>query len=182
MPNNQNNRNETMPKKSDKKPGFIPRKTKNGGGGKQDDDSVDTHGNIKGLINYDYMSEDESTDSSYEATTTVTSTKSPVARRTRNALRSVSKEKKPIKKSRYSDDDDEEQSAQERRIEQLKSEKRYLRKLLREKEEDNRLSAIEEKLAYKKNKKSSRDSMLWNKKLLRFAKRSLQKQGLLSRE
>ena len=155
MPSNQNNRNETMPKKNDKKPGFIPRRTKNGGGGKQDDDSVDTHGNIKGLINYDYMSEDESTDSSYEATTTVTSTKSPVARRTRNALKTTSKEK-PIKKSRYSDDDDEEQSAQERRIEQLKSEKRYLQKLLREKEEDSRLSAIEEKLAHKKNKKSSR--------------------------
>ena len=154
MPSNQNNRNETMPKKSDKKPGFIPRKTKNGGGGKQDDDSIDAHGNIKGLIDYDYMSEDDSTDSSYEATTTVTSTKSPVARRTRNALRSASKEKKPIKKSRYSDEDEEEQTAQERHIEQLKSEKRYLQKLLKEKEEDKRLSAIEEKLALKKKKNS----------------------------
>lgn len=56
-------------KDAKKRKGFAPRKKRNGGNGKPDkpdgDDSVDSKGNIRGLIDYDFVSEDSS-DSSYK--------------------------------------------------------------------------------------------------------------------
>ena len=103
--------------KSDKKnkKGFVPRKKKNHHD--DDDSSVDSKGNIRGLVDYD-------TDDEPEVTTHTTSSnstpKSPVARRTRNSK----------KKSRRYDSDSEESSDESVRenkiISRLRAEKKAL--------------------------------------------------------
>jgi hypothetical protein len=169
MPKNHNQRNEPMGNKnnndSSKKKGFAPRKVRSGGG-HHDDDSVDTNGNIKGLINYDYNSEEElsSEDSSYEATTTVASTKSPVARRTRNAIKKKTKETatKQHSKRAATSDTEEEESAESKIIQKLRDEKKRLKRLLEERDEDDHLAMLEEKAA--KQQRLSKKSLKKNKK------------------
>lgn len=68
-----------------------------GGKGKpdEDDSDVDSKGNIRGLIDYDYTSSEE--DESYVPSTTSSSEKSPIARRTRGAKRQQTKVQKKRK-------------------------------------------------------------------------------------
>ncbi len=146
-----------MAKKGGKK-GFIPQKKRSGGGGR-DDESVDSKGNVKGLIDYDYNSEtddDYITESEHDQSATSGSGNTPVARRTRsNSLRKqkeVEKKNKLVKKSaKYSEESDESDSESDSElISKLRKEKRRLEKKLREREEDERLEEEEEKLAAKR--------------------------------
>jgi hypothetical protein len=147
-----------MSKKDGKKKGFVPQK-KRGGGGARDDESVDSKGNIKGLIDYDYNSEtddDYLTESEQGNSATSGSGNTPIARRTRsNSLRKqkeVEKKNKLVKKSaKYSESETEESSESDSEIiSKLRKEKRRLEKKLREREEDERLEEEEEKLAAKR--------------------------------
>jgi ATP-dependent Lon protease len=125
--------------KKDKKQGFLPQKRKGGGGGKDDRDDVDSKGNIKGLIDYDYDSEDD--DYITETSDDVTGSshgKSPIAHRTRNSNKNKLV-KKPSKKSKYSDTSSEEEEEDEREsklVKKLKDEKKRLLKKLKQKEEE----------------------------------------------
>ncbi len=98
--------------KGDKKKGFVPRK-KSGGGNHPDDESIDSKGNIRGLIDYDY---DSSEDETFIPDTEVSSSSksSPIARRTRN---SVVRKKKPSRReeteSEEEDEDEEEEDEEE---------------------------------------------------------------------
>jgi len=170
MPKNHNQRSEAMGPKnnndSSKKKGFAPRKVRSGGG-HHDDDSVDTNGNIKGLINYDYNSEEElsSEDSSYEATTAVASTKSPVARRTRNAIKKKNTKETTTKQRSKRDaasDTEEEETTESKIIQKLRDEKKRLKRLLEEREEDDHIAMLEEKAA--KQQRLSKKSLKKSKK------------------
>ena len=147
-----------MAKKDGKKKGFVPQK-KRGGGGARDDESMDSKGNIKGLINYDYNSEtddDYLTESDHGHSATSGSGNTPIARRTRsNSLRKQKDEKKNklVKKSaKYSESEESETESESDSeiISKLRKEKRKLQQKLREREEDERLEEEEEKLAAKR--------------------------------
>lgn len=146
-----------MAKKDGKKKGFVPQK-KRGGGGARDDESVDSKGNIKGLIDYDYNSEtdDDYTESEHGNSATSGSGNTPIARRTRsNSLRKQKEEKKNklVKKSaKYSESEESETESESDSeiISKLRKEKRKLQQKLREREEDERLEEEEEKLAAKR--------------------------------
>jgi ATP-dependent Lon protease len=129
-----------MPKNSDSKKGFKPKSKKND---TPDDSSVDSKGNIKGLIDYDYDSED----SDY-ITETTASSKSAVAKRTRGSMKKKNEVivKKP-KKARDEEDDDE----REKVISALRDEIKSFKKLLKEKEEDEHLAKLEEKYEKKRS-------------------------------
>jgi hypothetical protein len=157
MPNNDSQKKDRMSKKDGKKKGFVPQKKR--GGGARDDESVDSKGNIKGLIDYDYNSEtddDYLTESEQGNSATSGSGNTPIARRTRsNSLRKqkeVEKKNKLVKKSaKYSESETEESSESDSEIiSKLRKEKRRLEKKLREREEDERLEEEEEKLAAKR--------------------------------
>jgi ATP-dependent Lon protease len=157
MPNTDSHKKDRMAKKGGKK-GFVSQKKRSGGGGR-DDESVDSRGNLKGLIDYDYNSEtddDYITESEHDQSATSGSGNTPVARRTRsNSLRKqkdVEKKNKLVKKSaKYSDESDESDSESDSElISKLRKEKRRLEKKLREREEDERLEEEEEKLAAKR--------------------------------
>ncbi len=142
------------PKKSDeKKRGFVPRKKKSGGGNKPDDDSVDSRGNLRGLIDYDYDSSelDESTEpSSEEYSSSSKSTRSPIAHRLRSrASPQKVSNKKSSKNELHSLSEDESSSAV---ISRLRAEKKRLTQRLQEKEEDERLAKLEERLEAKEAK------------------------------
>jgi hypothetical protein len=126
--------------KKDKKQGFLPQKRKGGGGGKDDRDDVDSKGNIKGLIDYDYDSEDDDyiTETSEDLSGS-SHGKSPIAHRTRNASKNKLV-KKPSKKSKYNDtsSEEEEEERESKLVRKLRDEKRRLQKKLQEKEEEER--------------------------------------------
>jgi hypothetical protein len=130
--------------KKDKK---VRNQKRRGGGGGRDDDSVDSKGNIKGLIDYDYNSE---TDSDYSTEPESNSASSgtgntPIAKRTRsNSL----KKNKLVKKAETHSESEEEESEL---VQKLRKEKDRLRRKLREKEEDERIAELEKKLAKKKS-------------------------------
>jgi hypothetical protein len=144
MPSHESNKN-TMAKKN----GLQPRKKRGGGNGHHDDEDVDSKGNIKGLINYDYDSEDESlfdTETEETESSKQSSGKSPIARRTRNALKKKS-QSKSSKKRKYSSESEEESSSSEeytseeerkeaKLIQKLREEKQKLQRRLREKDEE----------------------------------------------
>ena len=131
---------------------------KRGGGGARDDESVDSKGNIKGLIDYDYNSEtdDDYTESEHGNSASSGSGNTPIARRTRsNSLRKQKEEKKNklVKKSaKYSESEESETESESDSeiISKLRKEKRKLQQKLREREEDERLEEEEEKLAAKR--------------------------------
>jgi hypothetical protein len=152
MASQETNKNRDDMAKKDKKQGFLPQKRKGGGGGKDDRDDVDSKGNIKGLIDYDYDSEDDDyiTETSEELSGS-SHGKSPIAHRTRNANKNKLV-KKPSKKSKYSDTSSEEEEEEEREsklVRKLRDEKRRLQKKLKQKEEEEE----EERYAKKKHLK-----------------------------
>jgi ATP-dependent Lon protease len=148
--------------KNDKsgKGGFQPRKKKSGGGNRPDDDSVDSKGNIRGLIDYEYTSGDESFLPETEASSS--SKSSPIARRTRNSLVKTKAPKKKSKKTSSPKQRQEEtDSSDEEVLNKLRTDKkRLLAKLKKEEEEDERLErmerAYEEKLAAKSRRRRHR--------------------------
>lgn len=169
MPNHQSNRDNTdkMPKKDDKKRGFVPRKKKSGSGNKPDDDSIDSKGNIKGLIDYDYNSEEDSeeftSDSPYTTESSYKSKSSPIARRTRNAQ----KKKAQSKRREETSESDEDSVRENKIIKALRAEKKKLERRLREKEEDEELAALEEEYEERKRKKSKARGVHYRKSRLR---------------
>ena len=156
--------------KRDKKRGFVPRKKKSGGGNRPDDDSIDSKGNIRGLIDYDYdSSEDETFIPDTEPSSS--SKSSPIARRTRN---SVVRKKKPSRReeteSEDSEEDDTSIQAQRKlllnrlkRVEAEEDDKEFRRlqtthiksrlKKLDEQEEDEELDRLEREYERKQRKK-----------------------------
>jgi hypothetical protein len=156
-----------------KKRGFVPRKKRSGGGGRQDDD-LDSRGNIKGLIDYEYDSEDtfdvETSDTDFtETTDTKTTPKSPIARRTRNAKKQAQKAKKQPSKRRTvvsSDEEDSSSSEDEKEsklVAKLRDEKRRLQKKLAERKRyesdsssDESSSSEEESIAPRRKSKHRR--------------------------
>ena len=158
MPNSDSNsrKNKMVKKNSSADPqtkrGFVPRKKRTGGGGRQDDDA-DSRGNIKGLINYDYDSEDtfdvETSDTEFtETSDSKTPPKSPIARRTRNATKQKASKKTSSKRRTVvaSSDEEDESSEDEKEkeskiISKLREEKRRLQKKLSQR---NRVSSEEE--------------------------------------
>ena len=149
MSSEENNRsgNRMAKKDNNKKNSFIPKKKKSGGRGGADDDSVDSKGNIRGLIDYDYDSED----SSYLEENSATSGSggaTPVAKRTRGSMKK--KQTKKYVKEIESESDSESDSDIIRR---LREEKHRLKRKLKEKKEDEELTALEEKLERKRHLK-----------------------------
>lgn len=126
-----------MPKNSDSKKGFKPKSKKDDS---SDDSSVDSKQNIKGLIDYDYDSED----SDY-ITETSASSKSPVAKRTRGSMKK--KNEVVVKKPKKSKDDEDDPG---KVVVSLRDELKSLKKLLKEKEEDEQLAKLEEKYEKKR--------------------------------
>lgn len=158
-----------MTKRDDKKRGFVPRKKKSGGGNRPDDDSIDSKGNIRGLIAYDYdSSEDETFIPDTEPSSS--SKSSPIARRTRN---SVVRKKKPTRReeteSEESEEDETSIQAQRKllmnRLKRVEGEedKEFRRlqtnhiksrlKKLDEQEEDEELDRLEREYERKQRKK-----------------------------
>lgn len=130
-----------MVRKSDKQKGFVPRK-KRGGSSHDDDDSIDSRGNIKGLIDYEYDSEEESAEFTGESSSGSGKTpKSPIARRTRNALQ---KSKNKVVR-RHSSSEEDSDSSEERA-------KSVLKRRYRELDEEDR--ALQEKKDRLKRKMS----------------------------
>lgn len=107
---------------------------KRGSGNRSDDESVDSKGNIRDLIDYDYTSSDS--DSYVPTATSASSDKSPVARRTRGALR-----KKTSKKAKYVESESSESESDV--VRKLMDEKRRLKQKLREMKEDAELEKLE---------------------------------------
>lgn len=148
------------PKKSDDKKhtnGFQPRKKKAGGGKPDDDSSVDSHGNIRGLVDYDYDSSDYEEEltghSSEEYTTSGKSDRSPIAHRLRSRARTNKKSpKNELRRVKESDEEDDEAL-----IARLRSEKRRLAQRLREKEEDEKLARLEERLEARERKRKEEE-------------------------
>lgn len=159
----------SMTKRDDKKRGFVPRKKKSGGGNRPDDDSIDSKGNIRGLIAYDYdSSEDETFIPDTEPSSS--SKSSPIARRTRN---SVVRKKKPTRReeteSEESEEDETSIQAQRKllmnRLKRVEGEedKEFRRlqtnhiksrlKKLDEQEEDEELDRLEREYERKQRKK-----------------------------
>ena len=159
-----NSRKNKIVKKSDepqkKRGGFVPRKKRSGGGGGREDDE-DSRGNIKGLIDSDYDSEDtfdvETSDTDYtETTDTKTTPKSPIARRTRNAMKEKKKSStiKQSSRRRSLSDSDSESDRESKIVTKLRDEKRRLQQRLKEKEEDEELAAQED--LYDRRRKEKR--------------------------
>jgi hypothetical protein len=146
-----------MSKKDAKKKGGNK---KRGGANDDDSSSVDSRGNIRGLIDYDYDSEEE-----FITETDKTSGSSgPIARRTRSKSKKHAKSSNTSRKQKYVSDSESESESEEeissketKLVQKLRDEKRRLQRLLREKEEDERLEALEEELeAKRKLKKKSK--------------------------
>jgi ATP-dependent Lon protease len=140
----------SMTKRDDKKRGFVPRKKKSGGGNRPDDDSIDSKGNIRGLIAYDYdSSEDETFIPDTEASSS--SKSSPIARRTRN---SVVRKKKPVRREE-TESEEESDSSEDVGSSKLRSEKKRLLarlKKVEEQEEDEELERLEREYERKQRK------------------------------
>lgn len=138
-------------KQSKKRGGFVPKKRR--GGNDSDDESVDSKGNIKGLIDYDATSDEEL--SSEVTRTSSDKPKSPIARRTRNAMR-----KKKVVESESEDSDssssEEERTRGKKQVQKLRDEKRRLKQRIREKEEDAELSELEHELERKQSSRRRR--------------------------
>lgn len=140
----------SMTKRDDKKRGFVPRKKKSGGGNRPDDDSIDSKGNIRGLIAYDYdSSEDETFIPDTEASSS--SKSSPIARRTRN---SIVRKKKPVRREE-TESEEESDSSEDVGSSKLRSEKKRLLarlKKVEEQEEDEELERLEREYERKQRK------------------------------
>lgn len=136
--------------KQSKKRGFIPKKRRSGND--SDDESVDSKGNLKGFIDYDATSDEEM--SSEVTRSSEDKPKSPIARRTRNAIR----KKKVVESESESDSSSEEESRVRKNkvVQKLRDEKRRLKQRLREKEEDDELSELEHELARKSRRRRLR--------------------------
>lgn len=152
MPSNHKQMSDQMPpKKSDeKKRTFAPRKKKSGGGNKPDNDSIDSQGNIKGLINYDSSDYDELTEPSSEeySTSSKSERTPPLALRLRSATKKNSP-KNELRRVKESDEEEDENAL----ISRLRSERKRLAQRLREKEEDEKLARLEECLEAQERKK-----------------------------
>ena len=148
------NSNGPSDKQSKKRGGFIPKKRRGGKG--SDDESVDSKGNLKGFIDYDATSDEEM--SSEVTRSSNDKPKSPIARRTRNAMR----KKKVVESESESDSSSESSSEEESRVRKnklvrkLRDEKRRLKQRIREKEEDEELSELEKELARKQSQRRRR--------------------------
>lgn len=138
-----------MPKNDNKK-GFQPRGKRRGGGagggaaaGGSDDD-VDSKGNVKGLIDYDYSSSDESSattsDTPPSSASGKSSNKSPIARRTRSKSQDntamASKKKKLRRVAEESESESEVESEDSlssftRRLEKIQKDITRLKKKLK---------------------------------------------------
>lgn len=146
-----------MPPKSDDKKrsgGFQPRKKKSGGGKPDDDSSVDSGGNIRGLIDYDYDSSDYeelTATSSEDYTSSGKSDRSPIAHRLRSRARNSMHKKSPkneLRRVKESDDEEDDTAL----IARLRAERKRLAQRLREKEEDEKLARLEERLEAQERK------------------------------
>ena len=148
------NSNGPSDKHSKKRGGFVPKKRRGGKG--SDDESVDSKGNLKGFIDYDATSDEELT--SEVTRSSSDKPKSPIARRTRNAMR----KKKVIESESESSDSSSSSSSEEERVREnklvrkLRDEKRRLKKRLQEKKEDEELSELERELARKQSSRRRR--------------------------
>ena len=110
----------------------------------------DSKGNIKGLIDYDCSSDEEL--SSEITRTSSDKPKSPIARRTRNAMK-----KKKVVESESSDSSSEEEKVRENKlVRKLRDEKQRLKQRLREKKEDEELSELEHELERKQSSRRRR--------------------------
>lgn len=139
--------------KQSKKRGFAPKKRRGGKG--SDDESVDSKGNLKGFIDYDATSDEEL--SSEVTRTSSDKPKSPIARRTRNAMRKKKKVVESETESESSSSSSEEERVRENKlVRKLRDEKRRLKKRLREKEEDDELSELERELERKQSSRRRR--------------------------
>ena len=148
--------------KRSKDSGFVPRK-KRSGGHHDDNDSVDSKGNLKGFVDYSYDSEDSyTTNDSSEYTTSSGSRltpKSPIARRTRSSAnttkRNSSKSKQSSRRKTYisSDSESSEDEIESKLVAKLRKETQRLKKRIRsmEEEEDD-----EEEEVYSSPKRSSK--------------------------
>lgn len=123
MPSNTTNEKDTMTKKDSKKQGFQPKKKRTGSS--DDDSDVDSKGNVKGLIHYDYNSSDDSSYEESQNSATSGSRDSPIARRTRGSMKkkeATKPSKKRHSKKRYSSEEESESSEEESRaIRKLKA-------------------------------------------------------------
>jgi hypothetical protein len=116
-----------MAKKDSKKQGFQYKKKRSGSS--DDDSDVDSKGNVKGLINYDYSTSDDSSYEESENSATSGTQSSPVARRTRGSMKKKHEATKATKsskrrqsKKRYRSDEETESSEEEsRKIRKLKA-------------------------------------------------------------
>ena len=145
------NSNGPSDKQSKKRGGFIPKKRRGGKG--SDDESVDSKGNLKGFIDYDATSDEEL--SSEITRSSDDKPKSPIARRTRNAMR----KKKVVESDSESSDSsssEEERVRENKLVRKLRDEKRRLKQRLREKEEDDELSELEHELERKQSSRRRR--------------------------
>jgi hypothetical protein len=148
-----------MAKKDSKKNSFQPSK-KRGGGGGGDDESVDSKGNIKGLIDYDYDSDEDFIEESDSQE--LSGSSGPIARRTRSRSFNKNSSKNNTKKSRNkyqseseseSSEESEKDSRESKIIQKLREEKRRLQQKLKEKEDDDILNSLEEDLERKRKAK-----------------------------
>ncbi len=129
-----------MVRKSDKQKGFVPRK-KRGGSNHDDDESVDSRGNIRGLIDYDYDSEEDSAEFTQESSSSGKTPKSPIARRTRNAL----KKNKTVRRGSSSDESSESDREYSMRREYLELEEENRRVRQRQRKLKDRLHKLRRK-------------------------------------
>jgi hypothetical protein len=145
--NTHDNRRNKMSKKDSKKKGFAPTKKR---AGSDDSDSVDSKGNIKGLIDYDYDSDEDFITESDE----ISGSSGPIAARTRGKANKLVKQSTKKIKHKYASESESEDSKQESKlVQKLRDEKRRLQRLLKEKKEDEELEALEEELERKRKSK-----------------------------
>jgi ATP-dependent Lon protease len=147
---------ESMPRKGDKKKGFEPKRKRSGAPPpKDDDDSLDSKGNIRNLIDYEYDSEDEESFDFSEETGSSEfkksrKSKSPIARRTRNALQKRKQQTKKQEKSSTSSSEDGSY------LESLMKADSDLRRKLRNNSKEIETLREKKERSKKKSKKSSR--------------------------
>lgn len=146
------NSNGPSDKQTKKRGGFVPKKRRGGKG--SDDESVDSKGNLKGFIDYDATSDEEM--SSEVTRSSEDKPKSPIARRTRNAMRKKKVVESDSESSDASSSSEEERIRENKLVRKLRDEKRRLKQRRREKEEDEELSELERELARKQSRSRRR--------------------------
>jgi hypothetical protein len=146
------NSNGPSDKQNKKRGGFVPKKRRGGKG--SDDESVDSKGNLKGFIDYDATSDEEM--SSEITRSSDDKPKSPIARRTRNAMRKKKVVESDSESSDASSSSEEERVRENNLVRKLRDEKRRLKQRRREKEEDEELSELERELEQKQSRRRRR--------------------------